>query len=77
MKPGILRWGGAEATIGPEGGWQCENAAIARMLQLDYPPPSTPAGVPWVVAFWKAVEGLGADVVQEPVPARMPPGTIY
>lgn len=72
MTPGILRktWGNdsATATMTPDG-WQSADERFARQLQQMCPIVGTEAGVSWIIAFWQAVKGLGAEVVQEPADA--------
>jgi hypothetical protein len=81
MKPGILQKQLADAAlraqIDDEGEWRSDNAQFAEHLNSMFPPPSTTAGSPWCIAFWRAVKGLGAEVVQEPQPDPSLPGAIH
>lgn len=72
MTPGVLRktWKDGttwKATVDPDG-WHSQEPAFQESLERLYPFPSTEAGTPWVQAFWRAAEGLNAEVVQEPEP---------
>jgi hypothetical protein len=61
------------ASIGPDG-WVSDDPRLMTALESEYKPPSTEAGTPFVIAFWRAVEGLNADVLQEPSPDEEYPG---
>jgi hypothetical protein len=65
-----------EASIGADG-WECADAHFLAYLEQLYPPSTTPAGWPWIRAFWNAVEGLGAEVVAVPEPEAHDPNTIH
>lgn len=48
-------------------GWRCPDSDVARILTTSYKPDGGPAvGVPWVRAFYRAAESLGAAVVTHP-----------
>lgn len=72
MTPGVLAINGQEASIGPDG-WQSVDETLEMRLAMLYPPPSTEAGTPWVMAFWRAVREMKAEVKQEPEPDKYPP----
>jgi len=82
MTSGTLRfkWNSAvtEATIGPEGEWQSSDSTLAEYLNSLYP--STLGGAMcagWALAFSRAVERLGAEVVTDAVPAPIVKDLLY
>lgn len=75
MRDGILTKviGGINVTahVSPDG-WKCDDEETAQFLKAVAPVPATEAGEPYVVAFHRAVELMGADVIQEPEPDEWP-----
>ena len=88
MTPGILRkvWPDEylEATITPNG-WRVVSVGVDTVnpklwqdhLNLAYAPQPTAAGHGWIAAFWDAVKGLDARMLQRPEPDPEPPGAIH
>ncbi len=76
MTPGILekRWAdgtATRATATPDG-WESSDTEFAASLEGAFPFPATEAGTPWVQSFWAAVDGLGAEAMQEPEAEETP-----
>ncbi len=71
-----LKGGTQEASVGPDG-WESADKVFADRLSRLYPAGGTPAGCPWVAAFWAAAKGLGAEAVTEPEPDAEPAGRVF
>lgn len=76
MTKGELKRGDLKARVGPDG-WESAEAGFAASLNSLFPVGGTPAGVPWIHAFWAAARDLGLEVVTEPVADPAPPDRIY
>ncbi len=72
MIPGVFkcRWGSGK--LGSDGVWKSKPPELAGMLNRSFPPESESYAPPWVLAFYRAVDSLSAEVIKEPVDDPLP-----